>query len=362
MGEAAGAGNRPLRVGNLRPFKPLIWQSFITSRRLRMATIFAWDEAAAARPPVLSSAFPAPARALESRAAGAAPPRSRLARRARARPRDALAGSRLPRGAARGGGGRGRRRAGRSRRLRRLVRGAEGAAARARAIRSSPGSPSRRRSTRCAGSSTQEAAGEAGFDDLVAMTQVKLPTRAKLELARNYWDEMGRGNPKGMHGPMLVAPGRGAGAGAGDRHHAAREPGARQCDDGDGDEPPLRLAFGRRAGRDRADRARPLRLHRAAALQAARHRAEASDAISTSTRRSTSSIARPGIARRCARWSPRIRRARLAIAEGALIRLNAARAATKPIATSSGAKRSRWREARPALPIPSTSPTRSSRA
>jgi len=49
----------------------------------------------------------------------------------------------------------------------------------------------------------QEAAGEAGFDDLVAMTQVKFPVRAKLELARNYWDEMGRGNPKGMHGPML---------------------------------------------------------------------------------------------------------------------------------------------------------------
>ena len=50
---------------------------------------------------------------------------------------------------------------------------------------------------------TQEAAGEAGFDDLVAYTQVKLPARAKLELARNYWDEMGRGNAKGMHGPML---------------------------------------------------------------------------------------------------------------------------------------------------------------
>src|SRR4051812_18476400 len=49
----------------------------------------------------------------------------------------------------------------------------------------------------------QEAAGEAGFDDLVAMTQVKFPMCAKLELARNYWDEMGRGNPKGMHGPML---------------------------------------------------------------------------------------------------------------------------------------------------------------
>lgn len=50
---------------------------------------------------------------------------------------------------------------------------------------------------------TQEAAGEAGFDDLVAMTQVKLPVRAKLELARNYWDEMGRGAVAGMHGPML---------------------------------------------------------------------------------------------------------------------------------------------------------------
>ena len=51
----------------------------------------------------------------------------------------------------------------------------------------------------------QEAAGEAGFDDLVAMSQVKMPTQAKLELARNYWDEMGRGNAKGMHGPMLDA-------------------------------------------------------------------------------------------------------------------------------------------------------------
>lgn len=50
----------------------------------------------------------------------------------------------------------------------------------------------------------QEAAGEAGFDDLVAYTQVKLPMPAKLELARNYWDEMGRGNAKGMHGPMLA--------------------------------------------------------------------------------------------------------------------------------------------------------------
>ncbi len=49
----------------------------------------------------------------------------------------------------------------------------------------------------------QEMAGEAGFDDLVALTQLKLPSRAKLELARNYWDEMGQGTPSGMHGPML---------------------------------------------------------------------------------------------------------------------------------------------------------------
>ncbi len=49
----------------------------------------------------------------------------------------------------------------------------------------------------------QEAAGEAGFEDLLAYTQVRMPARAKLEFARNYWDEMGRGNPKGMHGPML---------------------------------------------------------------------------------------------------------------------------------------------------------------
>ena len=49
----------------------------------------------------------------------------------------------------------------------------------------------------------QEVAGEAGFDDLVALTQVRFPTRPKLEMARNYWDEMGRGHEHGMHGEML---------------------------------------------------------------------------------------------------------------------------------------------------------------
>jgi methylase of polypeptide subunit release factors len=50
----------------------------------------------------------------------------------------------------------------------------------------------------------QEVAGEAGFEDLLAVTQVKISEQAKLEMARNYWDEMGRGAAKGMHGPMLT--------------------------------------------------------------------------------------------------------------------------------------------------------------
>jgi hypothetical protein len=49
----------------------------------------------------------------------------------------------------------------------------------------------------------QEVAGEAGFDDLVALTQLRVPEQAKLELGRNYWDELGRGHPSAMHGPML---------------------------------------------------------------------------------------------------------------------------------------------------------------
>lgn len=50
---------------------------------------------------------------------------------------------------------------------------------------------------------SQEVAGEAGFEDLLAMTQIKFSVQAKLEMARNFWDEMGRGAAKGMHGPML---------------------------------------------------------------------------------------------------------------------------------------------------------------
>jgi hypothetical protein len=50
---------------------------------------------------------------------------------------------------------------------------------------------------------TQEVAGEAGFDDLLALTQVKMPITAKLEMARNYWDEIGRGRDTAMHVPLL---------------------------------------------------------------------------------------------------------------------------------------------------------------
>nr|HEX4312486.1 iron-containing redox enzyme family protein [Kofleriaceae bacterium] len=50
----------------------------------------------------------------------------------------------------------------------------------------------------------QELAIEPGFDDLVAMVQVGFPERAKLELARNYWDEMGHGHARAMHGAMLA--------------------------------------------------------------------------------------------------------------------------------------------------------------
>jgi Iron-containing redox enzyme len=50
---------------------------------------------------------------------------------------------------------------------------------------------------------TQELATEAGFDDLVAMTQVQAPHQVKLELARNYWDELGNGTFEKMHSVQL---------------------------------------------------------------------------------------------------------------------------------------------------------------
>ncbi len=40
---------------------------------------------------------------------------------------------------------------------------------------------------------------DGGFDDLVAACQIGLAGSAKLELGKNYWDEMGQGDPAGVH-------------------------------------------------------------------------------------------------------------------------------------------------------------------
>lgn len=40
---------------------------------------------------------------------------------------------------------------------------------------------------------------DAGFDDLVAICQLGLSARAKMELATNYWDEMGNGDLAAVH-------------------------------------------------------------------------------------------------------------------------------------------------------------------
>ena len=44
-----------------------------------------------------------------------------------------------------------------------------------------------------------ECAGEAAFDDLVAMAQVGTRGEVKMEMASNYWDEMGKGKPHAVH-------------------------------------------------------------------------------------------------------------------------------------------------------------------
>jgi hypothetical protein len=44
-----------------------------------------------------------------------------------------------------------------------------------------------------------ECAGEAAFDDLVALAQVGTRGEVKMEMASNYWDEMGRGRDHAVH-------------------------------------------------------------------------------------------------------------------------------------------------------------------
>jgi pyrroloquinoline quinone (PQQ) biosynthesis protein C len=45
----------------------------------------------------------------------------------------------------------------------------------------------------------QESTVDARFDDLVALIQVGMDGRMKMELAQNYWDELGNGNMKEVH-------------------------------------------------------------------------------------------------------------------------------------------------------------------
>lgn len=48
-----------------------------------------------------------------------------------------------------------------------------------------------------------EAAGEAAFDDLLAMGQVGTRGEVKIEMARNFWDEMGNGRAHAVHTHMF---------------------------------------------------------------------------------------------------------------------------------------------------------------
>lgn len=49
----------------------------------------------------------------------------------------------------------------------------------------------------------QELAHEAGLEDRIALTQIQLPAPSQLEMARGYWDEMGRGHECATRREML---------------------------------------------------------------------------------------------------------------------------------------------------------------
>lgn len=51
---------------------------------------------------------------------------------------------------------------------------------------------------------TQEASLDPRFDDILALLQIGLPPAQKLELAENYYDEMGRGVPQQMHSALFA--------------------------------------------------------------------------------------------------------------------------------------------------------------
>lgn len=50
----------------------------------------------------------------------------------------------------------------------------------------------------------QESTLDPRFDDLIALMQIGLPAKIKMELANNYWDEMGNGSINDMHSNMFA--------------------------------------------------------------------------------------------------------------------------------------------------------------
>ncbi len=142
---------------------------------------------------------------------------------------------------------------------------------------------------------------DGGFDDLVAVCQVGLSGTAKLELGKNYWDEMGQGDLAGVHTELHARPRRG-------HRHAGRP--ARADARGGARAGRARRAAGHQplaaAGDDR--RARPARAAGRTALPAgaagvrpARRARPAPTPSTSSTPRSTRSTARTGWTRRSSR-------------------------------------------------------------
>ena len=50
----------------------------------------------------------------------------------------------------------------------------------------------------------QESTLDPRFDDLIALMQIGLPVKMKMELANNYWDEMGNGRLEEVHSTMFA--------------------------------------------------------------------------------------------------------------------------------------------------------------
>ena len=194
----------------------------------------------------------------------------------------------------------------------------------------------------------QEVAGEAGFDDLLAFTQVKMPEQAKLEMARNFWDEMGRGASQGnarADAGALGAPCRRA---AHPRDRDPRSLGTGKFDGGPCAQSPLRVSLDRGAGRHRDDGADARGLRRSRTCDASEFRRR--NAITLPCMRcSTSGIPKPGIARSCARSSPRIRAARARSARARFSGYGTAPAASSAIGRNSTCLCSRMRPRRPRI-------------